>query len=126
METNRKFVVAIKNYSSLTFEKPKVYCASGTSQFKFPTSPVSHNQGLVWGGCKTDYSAMGTSGVIVYHIKDYNLSLAFMWSVPFIYLFYSNWWNFKVYDGLIEPDEGNNSFCLSKLIITIFILVLLF
>jgi hypothetical protein len=65
-------------------------------------------EGLVWGACKTEYSTKGTSGVIVYHIKDYNLSLAFMWSIPFAYLFYSNWWNLKVYEGLIEPDEGNN------------------
>src|SRR5436309_9244100 len=106
METSRKFVASIKNYSFLTLERPKVCCVSGKSPFEFPTTPVQNNKGLVWGACKTDYSTKGTSGVVVYHIKDYNLSLAFMWSVP--YLFYSNWWNIKIYEGLIEPDEGNN------------------
>jgi hypothetical protein len=66
-------------------------------------------RGLVWGARKTEYSPKGTAGVIVYHIKNCNLSLAFMWSVPLVYLFYSNWWNLKVYEGFIEPDEGNNS-----------------
>ena len=88
-------------------ENPKVFFQSGTSKYGLPT-PVPGGKGLVWGARKTEYSTKGTAGVIVYHIKDYNLSLALMWSVPYSYLFYSNWWNLKVYEGLIEPDEGNN------------------
>ena len=56
-----------------------------------------------------EYAVVRITGVIVYHIKNYNLSLAFMWSVPLNYLFYSNWWKLRVYEGLIEPEKGNNS-----------------
>ncbi|CAB4443357.1 unnamed protein product [Rhizophagus irregularis] len=105
LQTGRKVVITIKNYTSQTLEKPRIYYASGTSQFGLPTPPVSMGKGFVWGARKTEYSTKGTAGVIVYHIKNYNLSLAFMWSVPLTYLFYSNWWNLKIYEGLIEPDE---------------------
>jgi hypothetical protein len=109
LKTGRKIVITIKNYTLQTLENPKVYHVVGTSQFGLPFSPIPIGNGLVWGARKTEYSTTGTAGVIVYHIKDYNLSLAFMWSVPLVYLFYSNWWNLKVYEGLIEPNEGNRS-----------------
>ncbi|GBC31515.2 DELTA-actitoxin-Ate1a isoform X2 [Rhizophagus irregularis DAOM 181602=DAOM 197198] len=80
LQTGRKVVITIKNFTSQTLEKPRVYYVSGTSQFGLPTPPVSMGRGLVWGA-------------------------PFMWSVPLVYLFYSNWWNLKVYEGLIEPDE---------------------
>ncbi|CAB4443356.1 unnamed protein product [Rhizophagus irregularis] len=105
LPTSRKIAIAIKNYSLQTLDKPRIFFVSGVSQFGLPSFPVPMGEGLVWGACKTEYSTKGTAGVIVYHIKDYNLSLAFMWSIPFTYLFYSNWWNLKVYEGLIEPDE---------------------
>ncbi|GBC00371.1 hypothetical protein RclHR1_03830010 [Rhizophagus clarus] len=104
LDSSRKVVITIKNYTYQTLEKPKIYFVAGTSQYGFPPAPVSTGNGLVWGARKTDYSTKGTAGVIVYHIKDYNLSLALMWSIPYAY-FYSNWWNFKVYEGLVEPNE---------------------
>ncbi|CAG8732538.1 17704_t:CDS:2 [Acaulospora morrowiae] len=105
LETGRKIAVTIKNESSVTLENPKVYFSSGTSQFGLPSPPLYSGKGLVWGARKSEYVTRGTAGVIVYHIKDYNLSLAFMWSVPLVYLFYTNWWNLKIYEGFIEPDE---------------------
>ncbi|RIA85011.1 Cytolysin/lectin [Glomus cerebriforme] len=105
LQTGRKIAITIKNYSQLQLEKPKLYYVSGTSQFGLPSPPVLSGLGLVWGARKTEYSAKGTAGVIVYHIKDSNLSLAFMWCVPFAYVFYENWWNVKIYEGLIEPNE---------------------
>ncbi|GBB89067.1 hypothetical protein RclHR1_15720001 [Rhizophagus clarus] len=105
LNTSRKVAIAIKNYTSQTLENPEVYLRTGTSKFLFPSHPISSGKGLVWGACKTDYSTKGTSGVIVYHIKDCNLSLAFMWSIPFIYISSSNWWNLKVYEGLVEPNK---------------------
>jgi hypothetical protein len=72
---------------------------------------VHDGQGMVWGAHKTSYSLRGTEGVIVYHIKDQNKCLAFMWGVPFKH---SNRWCVKVYDGFIKPSIGNNTdFCLS-------------
>src|SRR5438045_3998927 len=83
---------SIKYYTSQFLEKPKVYFYAGASQFGLPTSPVSINQGLVWGARKTEYSFQGSAGVIVYQMKGLNQTLAFMWSVPLNYAFYSNWW----------------------------------
>ncbi|GBC00370.1 hypothetical protein RclHR1_03830009 [Rhizophagus clarus] len=105
LETSRKCVITIKNYSYQTLENPKIFRLAGASQFGFPPTPVSIGDGFVWGARKTEFSTNGTAGVIVYHIRDYNLSLAFMWSLPFAYVFYSNWWNLKIYEGFVEPNE---------------------
>lgn len=80
-------------------------------------APVKNGEGMIWGACKTPYAFRGTEGVIVYHIKDQNKCLAFMWKVPYAR---SNGWYIKVYDGFINPSIGNNSnFCFIKLNIII-------
>ncbi|CAB4443358.1 unnamed protein product [Rhizophagus irregularis] len=70
LQTGRKIVITIKNFTSQTLEKPRVYYLSGTSQFGLPTPPVSMGRGLVWGARKTEYSPKGTAGVIVFVLED--------------------------------------------------------
>ncbi|GBC47096.2 hypothetical protein GLOIN_2v1761434 [Rhizophagus irregularis DAOM 181602=DAOM 197198] len=101
----RKTVITIKNHSKQIHDKHSVYFYSGTSDWGIP-GPVSNCEGLVWGTRKTAGPvSTGTVGVFVYHIKDQNQSLAFMWSIPFDYNIYSNWWSIIVYDGFIEAND---------------------
>ncbi|CAB5179824.1 unnamed protein product [Rhizophagus irregularis] len=110
----RKTVITIKNHSKQILDEHSVHFYSGTSDWAIP-GPVSNGEGLVWGTRKTAGPvATGTVGVFVYHIKDQNQSLAFMWSIPFDYNIYSNWWSIIVYDGFIEANDGNNSILLTK------------
>ncbi|CAG8695941.1 1849_t:CDS:2, partial [Funneliformis caledonium] len=103
---NRKVAIAIKNLSpEIVFEKPEVYIQYGKSNYLLPITKLSSDKGLVWGARKVASVAAGTVGVIVYHIKDRNESLAFMWSVPFNNAFYSNWWNLKVYKGRVRANQ---------------------
>ncbi|RGB37297.1 Sea anemone actinoporin [Rhizophagus diaphanus] len=105
VDVARKTVITIKNHSKQILDKHSVYFYSGTSDWGIP-GPVSNGEGLVWGTRKTAGSvATGTVGVFVYHIKDQNQSLAFMWSIPFDYNIYSNWWSIIVYDGLVEAND---------------------
>ncbi|PKY59224.1 Sea anemone cytolysin [Rhizophagus irregularis] len=107
IKSSRKVAITIKNCSSQTLENPKTFIKSGTCRKGFPFNPVPTGKGVVWGAHKTSYSTYGTSGVIVYHIKNekWNRSLAFMWKVPFSYVGHSNWWKIKLYEGLEEANE---------------------
>ncbi|CAI2188559.1 12495_t:CDS:2 [Funneliformis geosporum] len=104
---NRKVAITIKNLSSqITFEKPEVYIDSGTSNYGLPMNELSSNKGLVWGARKTSGFIGGTVGVLVYQLKERNESLVFMWSVPYNYVFYSNWWNIKVFKGRVRANQA--------------------
>ncbi|CAG8705454.1 5428_t:CDS:2, partial [Funneliformis mosseae] len=104
---DRKVAITIKNLSPhVTLEKPEVYIDSGTSNYGLPMKQLTSDKGLVWGARKIAGFTGGTVGVIVYHLKDRNESLAFMWSVPFNYGFYSNWWNLKVFKGRVRANQA--------------------
>ncbi|CAG8556722.1 7730_t:CDS:2 [Paraglomus occultum] len=105
LRCSRKVVITIKNHSQHSFcEKPKVYFESGSSREGIPVDPVLSGEGLVWRARKTSYSTKGTRGLIVYYIAGLKKSLVFMWSIPYAYVFgHRNWWNIKVYDGVVEP-----------------------
>ena len=107
LRNSRKISLTIKNYSQSILENPKVYFRAGTAPSGIPNAKLSNYKGLAWGARKTEYSNIGTAGVIVYQIKGQNKSLAVMWSIPFAYAGYRNWWNVKVYEGLKEANRGN-------------------
>ncbi|CAI2188561.1 2340_t:CDS:10, partial [Funneliformis geosporum] len=86
-------------------KEPEVHIEYGTSNFGLPTDQLSKDKGLVWGARKIAGVFGGTVGVIAYHFQDRNESLVFMWSVPLNYVFYSNWWNIKVYNGHVKANQ---------------------
>ena len=45
------------------------------------------------------------AGVFTYHIKNGDKTLAVMFSVPYHYFWYSNWWNIKIYNGKRNADR---------------------
>jgi len=52
----------------------------------------------VYGARKTSGPvATGVIGVVTYHIPGMYYTLAVMFSVPYDYNWYSNWWNVKLY-----------------------------
>ena len=55
---------------------------------------------MVYGPRKTAGPvATGSVGCLAYYIPDIDKTLAVMWSVPFDYNWYENWWNAKLYNG---------------------------
>ena len=48
--------------------------------------------------------ATGSVGVMAYYIPDMDKTLAVMFSIPFDYNLYSNWWNVKLFRG---SDRAN-------------------
>ena len=57
-------------------------------------------QAVVYGPRKTSGPvATGTVGVLAYYIPSIRKTLSVMFSVPFDYNWYENWWNAKLYPG---------------------------
>lgn len=61
---------------------------------------------MLYGPRKTKSAAKGAVGVLTYYVSDIEKTLAVMWSVPFDYNLYENWWNVKLYDGYTKADKG--------------------
>ena len=55
---------------------------------------------VLYGPCKTSGQvATGAVGVLAYYIPSIDKTLSVMFSVSFVYNFYENWWNAKLYPG---------------------------
>ena len=61
---------------------------------------VSLGEAILWGARKTSGPiARGAVGVFTYYIPVLDKTLAIMYSVPFDYNLFRNWWNVKLYSG---------------------------
>ena len=61
----------------------------------------------MWGARQTSGPvARGAVGVFTYCIPGLYRTLAVMYSVPFDYNWYSNWFNVKLYKGYVRADKG--------------------
>ena len=88
----------------------------------YPFLSFSIGNAVLWGARKTYWVARGSVGVLTYYVRAIRRTLAVMWSVPYDYNWYDNWWNVKLYSGYKEasywiwrdlyyyadPFEGNN------------------
>lgn len=103
---NRKVVISLANNTGLPLSAISVYFFSGTSDLGLPGSiPDKHTLGF--GARKTAGPvARGTVGVLTYHIAARNQTAALMWSVPYDYNLYSNWWNFEVRSGRVAASRS--------------------
>ena len=104
-QISRKIAVGIGNDTPYTWQGRGVHFISGTSDQLLPAS-ASPGTALLYAGRKTlGPVATGVAGVLVYVIPDLDVSLAVMFSVPFDYNLYENWWNVKAIPGKITPSE---------------------
>ena len=66
----------------------------------------SLGEAVQWGARKTSGPiARGAVGVFTYYIPDLDKTLAIMYSVPFDYNLFRNWWNVKLYSGRQEANK---------------------
>ena len=102
-DVKRKVAIAVANQSGKTWSALNVYYYSGTSDVVLPPS-VKNSQALLYDSRKSDGPvARGAVGVIAYAMSDGN-TLGVLFSVPFDYNLYKNWWNVKVYKGRRRAD----------------------
>ena len=66
----------------------------------------SLGQAIQWGARKTAGPiARGAVGVFTYYIPALDKTLAIMYSVPFDFNLFRNWWNVKLYSGGREASK---------------------
>ncbi|XP_031563888.1 DELTA-actitoxin-Aeq1b [Actinia tenebrosa] len=103
-DISRKIAVGIDNESGMTWTAMNTYFRSGTSDIVLPYE-VPHGKALLYNGQKDRGPvATGVVGVLAYAMSDGN-TLAVLFSIPFDYNLYSNWWNVKVYKGHRRADQ---------------------
>ena len=59
---------------------------------------------LLYGARKVLYSVKGAVGVMTYYIPAIHRTLAVMFSIPYDYIWYSNWWNVALLYGKFKAD----------------------
>ncbi|CAB4006202.1 actinoporin [Paramuricea clavata] len=94
----RKISIGITNDGRYQFEALNTYFFSGTSDQVLPNY-VPPNKGVIYTARKTSGAATGAVGVISFYITNEDITLCVLFSVPYDYNLYSNWWNAKVYQG---------------------------
>jgi hypothetical protein len=101
---SRKIAVGIGNDTPYAWKGHGVYFVSGTSDDILPAC-VSSKKAAIYTARKTSGPvARGAVAVLVYEIPDRKISLAVMFSVPYDYNWYSNWWDVKAFSGKITPE----------------------
>ena len=99
----RKISIAINNYTGKTLTTPKSYTFSGGT----------HALALEIDGDKAGFSsaektsgpvATGTVGVVSYELEGTGFRLAIMYSTPFDYDLYSNWFKMAVINKTTKTD----------------------
>ena len=101
----RKIAIGIGNDTPFAWKADGVYFRSGTSDDVLPAC-LSSKEAAVFPARKTSGPvATGAVGVLCYYIPDKKMSLCVLFSVPFDYNLYSNWWDVKVFSGKKSPNH---------------------
>ena len=103
---NRKIAIGIGNDTPYEWKAVGVYFFSGTSDEVLPIN-VNTDEAVTYPARKTNGpTATGVVGVLCYYIPIRSNSLCVMFSVPFDYNLYSNWWDVQVFSGRVTPDKA--------------------
>uniref|UniRef100_A0A679KL36 mRNA n=1 Tax=Oulactis sp. TaxID=2093647 RepID=A0A679KL36_OULSP len=97
-DVSRKIAIGVDNESGKPWTAINTYFRSGTSDIILPHE-VKSGKALLYNSQKNRGPvATGVVGVLTYAMSDGN-TLAVLFSVPYDYNLYSNWWNVRVYSG---------------------------
>ena len=115
-DIGRKVAIGVVNESGGEWIAIGTYFYSGTSDQILPNTVPNQTVALYDARKTAGPVATGAVGVLGFMMQDGN-TLGVMFSVPFDYNLYSNWWNAKVYGGSKPVDKhmyddlyGNTTF----------------
>ncbi|XP_015778148.1 PREDICTED: DELTA-actitoxin-Ate1a-like [Acropora digitifera] len=101
--TDRKISIGIDNESGFDWERPTHYFYSGTSEKNLPFH-LKSGDAVLYTARKTSGSVRGAVGVVAYNVPWVRRTVAVMFSVPYDYGLFENWWNVKLYNGIKRAD----------------------
>nr|P58691.2 RecName: Full=DELTA-stichotoxin-Hcr4a; Short=DELTA-SHTX-Hcr4a; AltName: Full=Cytolysin RTX-A [Heteractis crispa] len=104
-QVSRKIAIGIDNESGGSWTAMNAYFRSGTTDVILPEF-VPNQKALLYSGRKNrGPDTTGAVGALAYYMSNGN-TLGVMFSVPFDYNLYSNWWDVKVYSGKRRADQA--------------------
>ena len=101
----RKIAIGVANESDDNWTAIGTHFYSGTSDVILPNVVPKKKVALYTARKTAGPVATGAVGVMGYKMGNGN-TLGVMFSVPFDYNLYSNWWNAKVYEGDKPADKN--------------------
>ena len=104
MNVIRKIAIAIANDTEKELINPKYYLEHG--EIKRADLHIYEKEVGFVASRKTEYSTFGTWGVVTYEIKNTNKKLAIMWSVPYNYGIYENWFKLSIINLDSQTDKN--------------------
>ena len=96
---SRKIAIGVVNETPYKWEALNTYFVSGASEAILPEFVTKGNVALYTAKKTLGPVATGCVGVFAYYMEGADKTIAVMFSVPFDYNFYSNWWDVKIYPG---------------------------
>ena len=104
--TKRKIAVGVINHTETEWKPIGTYFKSGTSDGVLPER-VPPKKGFVYSARKTvGPFATGVVGVFTINVRPSNpITVAVLFSVPFNYNIYQNWWDVQAFEGELRPDS---------------------
>nr|P0C1F8.2 RecName: Full=DELTA-stichotoxin-Hcr4b; Short=DELTA-SHTX-Hcr4b; AltName: Full=Cytolysin RTX-S II; Short=RTX-SII [Heteractis crispa] len=104
-KVSRKIAVGVDNESGGSWTALNAYFRSGTTDVILPEF-VPNQKALLYSGRKdTGPVATGAVAAFAYYMSNGH-TLGVMFSVPFDYNLYSNWWDVKIYSGKRRADQA--------------------
>ena len=101
----RTVVIAIHNYLSIDLADPRAWVHSG--RIEGDLTPIPAGQfGTAVASKNPGPTATGAVGVVTWRFGDAEERLAVMFSVPYDYNLYKNWFKLAVIDGGVETDKA--------------------
>lgn len=106
MTGGRKIAIGISNETGTTWTAKDTYLDFSTTSDVVPPLEVENGKALLYSAKAVSGLPMaGITGAIAYSMSDGN-TLIFIFSVPYNYAFYDNWWNVRVYKGEKKATEA--------------------
>lgn len=101
---NRKIVIGIANETPSNWQALNVYFFTGASEAILPEFVKSRKAVLYNARKRTGPVVTGSVGVLTYYMPDVQKTIAVLFSVPFDYNLFRNWWDVKAYNGEKRAD----------------------
>ncbi|KAI4899037.1 hypothetical protein NFI96_027256 [Prochilodus magdalenae] len=108
--TSKKVTIEISNKSdTYILTNPRIHTLNGYCHLP-PKPTINNNTKEACSFSKTGYSTFGVEGVLMYKIlqneSDHVAELAIMFSVPYTYIGFRNWFAFGLYESNTPCDEN--------------------
>lgn len=96
---SRKIAIGVDNETPYKWEALNAYFLSGSSDVVLPEF-VKKGEAAVYAARKSSGPvARGSVGAFAYYMQGSDATIVIMFSVPYDYNLYENWWDAKVYSG---------------------------